>query len=221
MRNRLMIVLGFAALMAATTPARAEIAGTASVIDGDTIEIHRTRIRLFGIDAPESSQLCESGGKKYRCGQQAALALDGMTAGKTVRCQEKDRDRYGRTVAECFTGSTSLNGWMVAQGWAVAYRQYSKAFIPQEEDARRARRGIWQGSFQMPADYRRKPSPEEQAAHGECLIKGNINSKGGRLYHLPGSSGYGKTKIDTAKGERWFCSEDEARAAGWTTAKRR
>ena len=82
-----------------------------------------------------------------------------------------------------------------------------------------AKRGIWQGSFQNPADYRQRPSREEAATHGGCLIKGNINAKGRCLYYLPGSSTYGKTKIDEAKGERWFCTEDQARAAGWMAAQ--
>lgn len=132
----------------------AEIAGRASVIDGDTIEIHGQRIRLFGIDSPESAQLCQAEQKPYRCGQRAALALADRIGSRTVRCQERDVDRYGRTVAVCYVGSEDLDRWMVEQGWAVAFRKYSHDYIDAENDAREARRGIWQGEFEMPWDWR-------------------------------------------------------------------
>lgn len=78
--------------------------GRASVIDGDTIEMHGQRIRLYGIDAPESHQACRKDGRPWRCGQQAALMLDKLIIGKIIRCVEKDHDRYGRLVGECFAG---------------------------------------------------------------------------------------------------------------------
>ena len=132
----------------------AEIAGRASVIDGDTIEIRGQRVRLFGIDSPESDQLCQANRKTYRCGQQAALALADRIGERTVRCQERDRDRYGRTVAVCYVGSEDLDRWMVEQGWAAAFRKYSLDYVDAENDAREARRGIWQGEFEMPWDWR-------------------------------------------------------------------
>lgn len=131
------------------------IAGQASVIDGDTIEIHGTRIRLFGIDAPEGGQTCSAQGKSYRCGQQAALALSDKIGSKTVECRPKDRDRYGRVVAVCRVGGEDVNGWMVAQGWALAYRHYSLDYVSQEQRAESARAGMWQGRFQPPWDWRR------------------------------------------------------------------
>jgi endonuclease YncB( thermonuclease family) len=131
------------------------IHGTASVIDGDTIEIHGERIRLNAIDAPESSQLClDAASKRYRCGQKSAFALADMIGRSTVSCQSKGRDRYKRVIAACFKGETNLNGWMVAQGWAVAFRKYGNDYIDQEDEARIARRGIWVGSFEMPWDWR-------------------------------------------------------------------
>jgi endonuclease YncB( thermonuclease family) len=133
----------------------AEIAGRASVIDDDTIEMRGQRIRLFGIDSPESAQLCQAKQKKtYRCGQQAALALADWIGERTVRCRERDRDRYGRTVAVCYVGGEDLDRWMVEQGWAVAFRKYSLDYVDAENDAREARRGIWQGEFEMPWDWR-------------------------------------------------------------------
>ena len=93
------------------------IQGTATVIDGDTIEIHGKRIRLDAIDAPESSQLClDAASKRYRCGQKSAFALADMIGRSVVSCEPKGRDRYKRTIAICFKGATNLNGWMVTQG---------------------------------------------------------------------------------------------------------
>ena len=131
------------------------IQGTASVIDGDTIEIHGERIRLDAIDAPESSQLCiDAAGKRYRCGQKSAFALADMIGRSVVSCQPKGRDRYKRVIATCFKGPINLNAWIVSQGWAVAFRKYGIDYIGEEDQARIARRGIWAGSFEMPSDWR-------------------------------------------------------------------
>ena len=129
--------------------------GTASVIDGDTIDIRGERIRLDAIDAPESSQLClDAAGKRYRCGQKSAFALADMIGRSVVSCEPKGRDRYKRTIAVCFNGDINLNAWMVSQGWAVAFRKYGIDYIAQEDEARLARRGIWAGWFEMPWDWR-------------------------------------------------------------------
>lgn len=130
--------------------------GVASVIDGDTLEIRGTRIRLHGIDAPESSQRCtRPSGQKWRCGQQAALVLSDRIGHRGVSCDRRDIDRYGRTIAVCSQDGVDLNSWMVQEGWAVAYRQYSQDYVGEEADARRAGRNIWSGSFVMPWDWRR------------------------------------------------------------------
>jgi endonuclease YncB( thermonuclease family) len=128
-------------------PAAAEpLVGVASVIDGDTIEIHGQRIRLFGMDAPESSQLClRPSGERWRCGQQASFALADRIGRATVSCQPHDLDRYGRVVAVCFKGSEDLNRWMVVSGWAVAYRRYSVDYVADEAAARRSQTNV-QGS---------------------------------------------------------------------------
>jgi endonuclease YncB( thermonuclease family) len=131
------------------------IAGQASVIDGDTIEIHGTRIRLFGIDAPEGGQTCMAQGKAFACGRRAAFALADKIGRQVVECQPKDRDRYGRVVAVCRVGGEDVNGWMVAQGWALAYRRYSLDYVSQEQRAQSSKAGMWQGQFQPPWDWRR------------------------------------------------------------------
>ncbi|RPD88759.1 thermonuclease family protein [Luteimonas sp. 100069] len=95
--------------------------GTASVVDGDTVRIHDASVRLHAIDAPESNQLClRLDGSRWRCGQQAALALDAHIARRPLSCEPRDTDRYGRVVAECFVAGESINRWTVRNGWAVA-----------------------------------------------------------------------------------------------------
>ena len=136
-----------------------KIVGQASVIDGDTIEIHGTRIRLFGIDAPEGGQTCTANGKLFRCGQQAAFALADMIGNKTVECRPKDSDRYGRIVAVCLAGGQNLNAWMVANGYALAYRYYSTDYVGQEEQAARSKLGMWRGEFIPPWEWRRGNRP--------------------------------------------------------------
>ena len=131
------------------------LSGRASVIDGDTIEIHGQRIRFFGIHAPESHQTCEADQQTYRCGQQAALALADRIGQQTVSCEKHDVDRYGRVVAVCRAGGKDLNAWMVSQGWALAYRHYSMAYVTDENEAHAAHLGVWRGPFTAPWDWRR------------------------------------------------------------------
>ena len=153
---RWVLTVAFIAAVAMASGSEADaIMGVASVIDGDTIEIHGERIRLHGIDAPESAQLCQrQSGERWRCGQQASLALSDWIGRATIRCEPRDRDRYGRTVAICFKGNEDLGRWMVVNGWAVAYRRYSADYVADEDAARSARRNVWSGTFDMPWDWR-------------------------------------------------------------------
>lgn len=136
--------------------ASAEIVGRATVIDGDAIEIRSDRIRLYDIDTPESAQLCSLRGEPYRCGQRTALALADKLGQKTVRCSEKDVDRYGRMVAVCFVGGEDINRWLTFEGWALAYRKYSRDYIDAEDAAREAGRGLWRGEFEPPWQWRKE-----------------------------------------------------------------
>ena len=133
------------------------IVGRASVIDGDTLAIRGRRIRLHGIDAPESGQICQDEmARPYRCGQRAALMLDRKIGRQNVYCHARGSDRYGRTIAVCEVNGVDLNGWLVAHGWAVAYTRYSSTYVPQQVVARLNRRGIWSGSFELPEKWRRR-----------------------------------------------------------------
>lgn len=148
---------GGSAVPKPAVPERMEFSGAASVIDGDTLDIRGNRIRLHGVDAPESTQTCRNAsGAEYRCGQQAALKLADFINRRPVICQSRDTDRYGRTVAVCKVGGLDMNEWLVREGLAIAYRQYSSDYVAAEQDAKANKRGIWAGAFEVPADFRRK-----------------------------------------------------------------
>ena len=132
------------------------IIGQASVIDGDTLEIHGRRIRLSGIDAVESGQRCIRNGQSWNCGKAAAFALADRIGRSPIDCRGDGHDRYGRLIAVCFKGAEDLNRWMVAQGWAVAYRRYSVDYVAEEDAARAAGRGLWSSTFDMPWDWRKR-----------------------------------------------------------------
>lgn len=139
----------------ANRPAAGEIVGIASVIDGDTIEIHGQRIRFDGIDAPESSQVCVRAGVKERCGQRSAMFLADTIGRRTVSCTDERHDRYGRMIGRCSAGGKDLNAAMVEAGQAVAYWHFSQRYVPKEEKARAAGVGVWGTEFEMPWDFRR------------------------------------------------------------------
>ncbi|WP_445488553.1 thermonuclease family protein [Rhodopseudomonas sp. RCAM05734] len=147
-------------LLACTLPVAAapqdNIVGQASVIDGDTLEIHGARIRLFGVDAPESDQTChDDDGKLYRCGQKAANDLSDFIGAKTVSCVPQATDRYDRTVAVCSVGTVDLADWLVRQGLAFDWPQYSKGkYAAAQKEAERTGDGMWGGQWVVPWRYR-------------------------------------------------------------------
>jgi endonuclease YncB( thermonuclease family) len=205
------------------------IEGRASVIDGDTIDIHGERIRILDIDAPESKQTCTAqNGSEWRCGQKAALALSDWIAQQTVTCATTTRDKYDRHLARCSVAGQDLGQWMAANGWAVPYRDCKCEVVRDAgAQAKASQLGIWAGTFMLPWEWRAQETAKSNATGQQitpgnsnaCQIKGNISSKGERIYHVPGGRWYDATKVDEGKGERWFCSESEAQAAGWRPAK--
>ncbi|WP_062762753.1 thermonuclease family protein [Falsirhodobacter sp. alg1] len=130
--------------------------GGTKVIDGDTLNLKGERIRLFGIDAPESAQTCRSRFRVWRCGQKATQALTRLIGSRAVSCEKRNTDRYGRSVATCKVGTVDINAWMVRNGWAVAYRAYGGTiYAANEAAAKIARAGIWGSKFTMPWDWRK------------------------------------------------------------------
>lgn len=195
----------------------ASLSGIARVIDGDTLEIAGRRVRLEGIDAPETGQMCaRSGGSgSWRCGEAAAERLASLVFRHSVSCENRGYDKYRRVLGICFVGHTDINAQLVREGLAWAFVKYSATYVSEEAKARALRVGIWQAETAPAWEYREQRwASAEQAAPEGCAIKGNITGKG-RIYHMPWGPWYGKVKIEEAKGERWFCSEAEAAEAGW------
>lgn len=149
--------------------------GDARVVDGDTLAFDGFGVtaRLDGIDAPESRQACESAeGDRYECGMAATQALKEKIVGKPIRCEGDQRDCYGRLLVTCFASDgADLNGWLVEQGHALAYRRYSEQYVLQEEMAREGKRGLWAGRFVKPWDWRRGERLEAASGGVSGLVK--------------------------------------------------
>ncbi|MGR3703954.1 MAG: thermonuclease family protein [Paracoccaceae bacterium] len=184
--------------------------GAIRVVDGDTLDVGGTRVRLHGIDAPEASQTCKTEqGRSWACGAWVSREV---------------RDRYDRIVARCAVNGADMGAALVGDGLAFAYRRYAMDYDLVEKQAAVAGRGLWTMQVENPARFRQQgqssaAAPQQQVA-GDCSIKGNISAKGERIYHRPGQEHYDRTRINTAQGERWFCSAAEAERSGWRAAQR-
>jgi endonuclease YncB( thermonuclease family) len=233
MRRSLPLIL----LIAADTPAAAEpLSGVGRTIDGDSLKVGDTEVRLYGIDAPELTQACQRDGRAWSCGSDAAYQLSKLVNGKQVRCSTMGVDTFGRTLARCRAGEIDLNRTMVATGFALAFRRYSTDYVSAEDSAKLARRGIWTGTFELPSEVRHAKDdyvvdrPDDRRAHGRmpvvssvrskpqpsghCRIKGNHSRRGELIYHLPGKPYYEQTVA-----EQIFCTEAQARAAGYRRSR--
>ncbi|HET7131697.1 MAG TPA: thermonuclease family protein [Gammaproteobacteria bacterium] len=224
MRSAFLLLALFVAPLAACDPPPSTLSGVPKLIDGDSFEIAGTGVRLFGIDAPEGRQTCRRNGADWPCGSAAAQKLAQLVGADRLVCTRKDTDNYGRVVAVCRAGGVDVAREMVTAGLALAYRRYSNDYVGAEAEARAAKRGLWAGDFTPPWDWRQtgdrrsagEPSAPSSWADCRGKIKGNISlDSGRRIYHVPGSRDYESTKIDENKGERWFCTEQEAIRAGW------
>jgi len=162
-------------LVASGSASSADMVGQASIIDGDTLEIHGSRIRLWGIDAPESSQLCRGDDSlQYRCGAKAANDLDAFIAGRPVNCLPISLDRYGRTVATCSVGGADLGDWLVRNGLALDWPQYSeRKYEDAQREAEQAGRGMWEGSYIEPWLFR--VCIRQGGKPGECSDDANAH----------------------------------------------
>jgi endonuclease YncB( thermonuclease family) len=207
------------------------IAGPAEVIDGDSLRVGGSEVRLFGVDAPEFTQTCYSAGSPIACGVMAKEALEGMIGGGQLVCTAQDTDTYGRIVARCRTSGVDVGNALVASGWATAFTRFGDDYVAAEARARASRAGIWQWDFQRPEDYRASQqfaaeprrtarssaptsaAPRRYESGGMCSIKGNHSRKGEWIYHLPGMPYY-----DDTRAEAYFCTEAQARAAGYRRA---
>ena len=132
------------------------IEGKPIIIDGDTIHIGKNKIRLHGIDAPETNQKCTLDEETCNCGIQSTLVLKNFILDKEVYCEIIDIDQYKRFVGICFVDNKNMNKYMVRNGWAIAYRYYSTLFVEDEEIAQKQKSGIWQDTFIEPYLFRKK-----------------------------------------------------------------
>lgn len=207
-----------------------EVAVVERVIDGDTIELSDGRtVRYIGIDTPETKHPTKN---KECFGVQASDFNEQLVAGRTVRLEKdvSETDRYGRLLRYVWLDEDMVNLRLVQEGYASAASfppdvKYQQLFFEAEADARSESFGLWrtcQTGDPVEALNQTIDEAEQNISQPDtqfnCTIKGNI-SDNGLLYHLPDCPSYNQTKIDVSQGERWFCSEDEAVAAGWTKAR--
>jgi endonuclease YncB( thermonuclease family) len=220
----------------------ADLTGIPRILDGDTVEINGVKIRLEGIDAPETDQLClDVNGHRWTCGIDARDQLIAKGGGKSWTCRVSSSDRYGRSLAICNVDGEDVGRWLVRAGWALSFTRYSHVYDPDEKAARDAGAGLWSGAFIAPWDWRNRskatpilgkasvpmnaqklllsPASADEAPSPDCVIKGNVNRQGECIYHLPGGRSYSLINMHL-RGKRWFCTEAEAEAAGCRKAMR-
>src|SRR3977135_3394269 len=222
----------------------ADITGIPKIREGDHIQIGNTRIRLGGSDPPSVRPAClNHKGERWSCGVAARDELIKHADNKSVPCAVRQTiDRRGRTVARCEVDGEDIQKWMVKNGWALAFTRVSRDYEADEKEAREAKAGMWQGAVIAPWDWRvrnkktailgaAKPPDNANAillasASGPvapspaCTIQGNGNRSGECIYHNPTSRWYAKIEMHISKGTRWFCSVEDAEAAGCRETRR-
>ncbi|MCH9808240.1 MAG: thermonuclease family protein [Alphaproteobacteria bacterium] len=200
----------------ATFSAPEKISGKAVSLTGDSMRIGDAIVLLKGIEAPEVRQRCKTErGRSWRCGRSALNALRRITGYETIACTVSSTTDAGSKVASCKVGEKDIAAELVQAGHVFANGGMLATYASQEGAAREAKRGIWQGEAQRPADYRTKlwESAKAKAPNG-CPIKGRALSKG-KVYLLPWSPDYARYRVSQRRGDKWFCSESEAISEGW------
>lgn len=203
------------------TEQAATIKGRAIALSGDTLRVASTTITLSGIEAPLDGQTCRTRrSRRRRCDRAAKVALAHMVRRRRVTCELSGSDETVRRLGTCRIGEMDIAAELVRRGHVFAKTGLFAAYGALENEARDKHAGLWRGEPLRPADYRAQKWEEaKRAAPDGCPIKGDVK-RGRRVYVLPWSRGYRRVRVSRARGERWFCSEDEARAAGFKPSDR-
>lgn len=235
-----LFVICFFVYLAGAESALSEGRSIPSIVDADTVLLNGEKIRIQGIDAPETDQTClDAAARPFKCGLDARSALDARFGRLPWTCRSSGKDRYGRTLAKCSADGQDIGQWLVREGWALAFRRYSTDYVQEENAARDTQSGLWKGSFIAPWDWRQR-SPSSlvlgakavsvsasrvltgEATEGppspSCVIKGNLRGNA-CIYHMPGGRYYDRLDMTNNATRRWFCSEADAQGAGCRRSK--
>jgi endonuclease YncB( thermonuclease family) len=228
---------------ATVLPSRADqLVAVPRIVDADTVDAGAAKIRLNGIDAPETDQRCiDAHGQVWSCGVEATAKLQAYSHDRSWTCELTGLDRYGRFLGTCLVDGEDIGRWLVRNGWALAFRRYSTVYVPDEDYAREHQLGLWSGAFIAPWDWRHRgpqtivlgayqvpttaqrdllsPTVEGTPPSPDCVIKGNFRSRNECIYHVPGGHFYDRLTMEPGSGRRWFCTEAEAQAAGCRRSK--
>ncbi len=192
---------------------RPAIEGTATAVAGDILRLNGQTIRLSGVEAPELDQDCGGQGRerRWRCGEAARAQLRDLVRGKQVRAELGAGGERGL----CKIGANDIAAELVSRGHVFAHQGLFSSYGRLEQDARNARLGLWRGTAERPGEYRNRlwEAAKKRAPQG-CPIKAQITRRD-RVYVVPWQAGYGRVRVRADKGERWFCTEQEAQAAGF------
>ncbi len=192
------------------------IEGRATVLGPDALRVGSTVIKLSDIEAPEKDQRCPKGGnRRWRCGEAAQAALGRLANGRTLKCEVRGMDASGVATAVCYDKDTDINAALVKAGHVFAVTGLLSRYGSLEAEARNAKAGLWASDAERPAAYRARLWEEaKKRAPDGCPIKGHVTG-GSRSYVMPWAADYDRVRVNTQRGGRWFCSEEDAVAAGW------
>lgn len=232
----------FCCLLGASAARAEQIQSIPQIVDADTVYAGQTKIRFGGVDAPEMDQVCiDAAGKDWHCGIHAKEKLEAFAHGRAWVCTLSGIDIYKRHLGNCTVGGEDVSRWLVRNGWALAFRRYSTAYVADEDFARERRLGLWSGAFIAPWEWRHRsqatvvfgafavpvdgqarllsPAAAAQPPDPKCAVKGNMKSADQCIYHMPGGRFYDRLDMKQTSVRRWFCGEADAQAAGCRKSK--
>ncbi len=206
----------FANLPTASLAPTKTVEGRATATGPDTLRVGQTVVRLGDIEAPEKDQRCLRSGKRWRCGEAAAAALAKLANGRTLKCDVRGAEAAGIALGICRDGTTEINGQLVKGGHVFARSGLMARYGTLEGEAKAAKAGLWSGEAERPSVYRARLWDEaKKKAPDGCPIKASAQGSS-RAYVMPWAPDYERVRVNSARGGRWFCSEQDAVAAGWT-----